>query len=207
MVEKHWLGAERGYLSYSHRAGDGAIVLCEPQQAPRPPPITPTARVRQPALAEHKEACLWQLVAQRAIAESWRSSVRASRYGFRCATALNVNVGPEQSSAAKRGSADSKLTSPATQPNSRVSLPPAVQCHFGSAPYADRLCVGRRRLFPATSLWPWGHLPIPPSQHPHTPVGKQNGITGLSRFAPWLSTIQIETLPPLRSARPQDRGD
>ena len=36
---------------------------------------------------------------------------------------------------------------------------------------------------------------IPPSRHPRTLAGKRNGITGLSRFALWLSTIQIETLP------------
>jgi hypothetical protein len=38
-------------------------------------------------------------------------------------------------------------------------------------------------------------LLIPPSQHPRTLAGERNGITGLSRFALWLSTIQIETLP------------
>ena len=40
----------------------------------------------------------------------------------------------------------------ATQPNSLANLTPAVRCHFGSAPYADRLCIGKRRHFLATSL-------------------------------------------------------
>jgi hypothetical protein len=121
--------------------------------------------------------------------------VRGSGYGFQCATALSVSVGPELSSAVKRGSPNSKRPSPATQPNSLADLTPAVGCHFGSALYADRLCIGKRRHFPATSLWPWGHLLIPPSRHPRTLAGKRNGIAGLSRFALWLSTIQIETLP------------
>jgi len=43
--------------------------------------------------------------------------VRVSRYGFQCATALSVSVGPELSSAVKRGSPNSKRPSPATQPN------------------------------------------------------------------------------------------
>jgi hypothetical protein len=122
--------------------------------------------------------------------------VRVSRYGFQCATALSVSVGPELCSAVKRGSPSSKRLSPATQPNSLANLTPAVGYHFGSALHADRPCIVKRRHFLATSLYPWGHLLIPLSRHPRTLAGKRNGITGLSRFAPWLSTIQTEA-PPL----------
>jgi hypothetical protein len=83
----------------------------------------------------------------------------------------------------------------ATQPNSLANLTPAVQCHFGFCPICGSTVYWEAEAFPATSLWPWGHLLIPPSRHPRTLAGKRNGITGLSRFALWLSTIQIETLP------------
>lgn len=59
-------------------------------------------------------------------AENCRSCVRVSRYGFQCATAPSVSVGPDLSSAVKPGSPNSKRLSPATQPSSLADRTLAV---------------------------------------------------------------------------------
>lgn len=119
--------------------------------------------------------------------------MRVSQHEFQCVTAWSVSVGPEPSSAVKRGSPSSEPPSPAPQPGSRADQTLAVQYHFGSAPCADRLCIGKRKRSLATSPSPWDPLQIPLFRRPRIRAGKRSGITGLSRLAPSRSTIRIET--------------
>jgi len=69
---------------------------------------------------------------------------------------------------------------------------PNVQCCSGSAPYVDRLCIGKQKHFLATSRSPSGHLLIPSFRPQLIQAGKRNGTAGLTLSSLWLSIIQID---------------
>lgn len=64
---------------------------------------------------------------------------------------------------------------------------------FRFCPICGSTVYWEAQAFPDHIAIAVGSLLIPPSRPPHTLAGNRNDITGLSRFAPWLSTIQIDT--------------